>query len=359
MKYQEILKPIYKIIIGLFFIIFLFNINIKSSKANDMDFSMETPETESIKPLTDTDNKTQSSNDFSMETTDTEISSSKEKNNQKSIDYRHDITLLKINDINETYNRSIHSFNTFFILDVLGPVYLVYKQNSLLERAFLNFATNLNEPRYALNHLLQGNFHDFAGSMSRFILNTTFGLFGIFDVAKTGGVEVRRTSMADTMAVWGIPSGDYVVIPFLGPYTVRNTVGYVIDIFVDPLDFVMTKIFDVNWVSWFIISSGITGVRVFIDISYLNVMLTDIEKNSIDPASTMKNYYLQNQYHRIINLKKRIDKYSLSNREKRLQENQEGYKELSITGNLQDNVKEQTIQNPATITNDFSMEVIE
>ena len=321
---------------------------------------METPETESIKPLTDTDNKTQSSNDFSMETTDTEVSSSKEKNNQKSIDYRHDITLLKINDINETYNRAIHSFNSFFILDVLGPVYLVYKQNSLLKRAFLNFATNLNEPRYALNHLLQGNFHDFAGSMSRFILNTTFGLFGIFDVAKTGGVEVRRTSMADTMAVWGIPPGDYIVIPFLGPYTVRNAVGYVIDIFVDPLDFAMTQIFDVNWLSWFIISSGITGVRVvFIDISYLNVMLTDIEKNSIGPASTMKNYYLQNQYHRIVNLKKRIDKYSLSNREKRLQENQEGYKELSITGNLQDNVKEQTIQNPATITNDFSMEVME
>ena len=61
----------------------------------------------------------------------------------------------------------------------------------------------------------------------------------------------------------------------------------------------------------------------------------------------------------IRDVKKRIDKYSLSNREKRLQENQEGYKELSITGNLQDNVKEQTIQNPATITNDFSMEVIE
>ena len=101
-----------------------------------------------------------------------------------------------------------------------------------------NFFSNLNEITVIINDLLQGKFQQAAHDAGRFGLNTTVGVFGIFDVAGHAGHKKNNEDFGQTLGAWGFEPGAYVVLPLFGPRTVRDSFGLVGDMFTDPVMYV-------------------------------------------------------------------------------------------------------------------------
>lgn len=138
----------------------------------------------------------------------------------------------------EAQNRKIHAVNRKIDQVVLRPVSGTYG-SALPEPVRIgvgNFASNLSIPGTVVNDLLQFNIEDALHNTLRFLVNSTVGLGGLFDPALQGGVEPRDSDFGETMHVWGIGEGAYVELPLLGPSTVRDTFGGVVDFFLDPIN---------------------------------------------------------------------------------------------------------------------------
>jgi phospholipid-binding lipoprotein MlaA len=101
-------------------------------------------------------------------------------------------------------------------------------------RALYRFFENLETPALLLSDVLQLAPLDATKTTTRFVINTTVGVAGLFDPASAIGIETHHTDFGETLAVWGIPSGTYVVIPLLGPSTARDTFGEIIDAVLHP-----------------------------------------------------------------------------------------------------------------------------
>lgn len=132
-----------------------------------------------------------------------------------------------VNDPWEGYNRKVHAFNMGVDEYFLRPVAKGYQKITPdpIERGIGNFFRNLAYPVTGLNQLLQGKFTEFGESTERFIANTIFGLLGFVDIATMGGVPQHDEDFGQTMASWGWDNSRYLVMPFLGPYTVRDLTG--------------------------------------------------------------------------------------------------------------------------------------
>ncbi len=131
----------------------------------------------------------------------------------------------------ESTNRKIFAFNRFFDRTLLRPVASGYAKlmPDAAERSVANAVANVYEVNRFINSLLQGRPDAAAVSTGRFMVNTTVGVFGLFDVATRMGIEVQRADFGQTLMVWGFGSGPYVILPFFGPRTVRSATGYVVD----------------------------------------------------------------------------------------------------------------------------------
>jgi len=121
-------------------------------------------------------------------------------------------------------NEKTHAFNEFFDRNLLKPVAKGYNYITPepLNKGITNFFSNLGEPVVMVNDLLQGKGKDAAVDLGRFGINTTLGLLGFFDVATRMSLHKNNEDFGQTLGKWGVPSGPYVVIPFLGPSTVRD-----------------------------------------------------------------------------------------------------------------------------------------
>jgi phospholipid-binding lipoprotein MlaA len=128
-------------------------------------------------------------------------------------------------------NRSVYAFNNTADKVVLKPAAKVY--DTLLpgaaQRSVGHFFNNLGEPLNVLNNLLQGKVDDALSSTYRFAVNSTIGVFGLFDVAKSYQVDRKREDFGQTLAAWGVKPGPYLVLPFLGPSNLRDGFGFAID----------------------------------------------------------------------------------------------------------------------------------
>ena len=133
----------------------------------------------------------------------------------------------------EPVNRAVFQFNETVDNAVLKPVAKGYKSvlPSPIRTGVANFFSNLRDPWIALNQILQGKVEEGATDFMRFVTNTTFGLAGIFDVASEGGMEKHDEDFGQTLGVWGLDAGPYLVLPLLGPSSVRDGVGEVADSF--------------------------------------------------------------------------------------------------------------------------------
>jgi phospholipid-binding lipoprotein MlaA len=110
-----------------------------------------------------------------------------------------------------------------------------YVTPDIAEKGVSNFFNNLRDVRNLINNLLQLKFEGAGQSFARLTFNSTFGLFGLIDVATPMGIERKPEDFGQTLGYWGIPSGPYLVLPLFGPSNPRDGVGLVADMTVDPV----------------------------------------------------------------------------------------------------------------------------
>lgn len=139
----------------------------------------------------------------------------------------------------EGANRKIHSVNAALDAVFMKPAARVARATTpgFVREGVGNFFRNLGEVPSGANKLLQGRPRAFARGALRFLINSTMGVFGIFDVASRMGLKREHEDFGQTLALWGAPPGPYVVLPFFGPSTVRDSFGRVTDIVFSPLGF--------------------------------------------------------------------------------------------------------------------------
>jgi phospholipid-binding lipoprotein MlaA len=137
------------------------------------------------------------------------------------------------NDPFESVNRQIFAFNEGLDEHVLKPVAKGYRlvTPDPLQRGVSNFIANIYEFNSILNSILQGRAADTLHTTARFFVNTTVGLGGFFDVASSMGVDRRPADFGQTLAAWGVGEGPFLMLPLLGPKTLRSGAGAVVDIY--------------------------------------------------------------------------------------------------------------------------------
>ena len=135
-------------------------------------------------------------------------------------------------------NRKVYELN-FEILDpaLIKPIATLYDRLTPrpVRVGINNFFSNLDEIPNAVNSILQGKIGQAANDTGRFIVNSVFGLGGVFDVATDAGMQPSQgEDFGQTLAVWGVSEGPYLMLPFLGPSTLRDAPSNVLDSFLDP-----------------------------------------------------------------------------------------------------------------------------
>ncbi|MBS4772472.1 MAG: VacJ family lipoprotein [Proteobacteria bacterium] len=193
----------------------------------------------------------------------------------------------------EGYNRAMFSFNYQVDKYVIKPVAEGYRAvtTPFIRERISSVIDNLKEPVSAGNYLLQADPEASVKSLSRFVINSTLGLVGMFDVAEGWGLPKDKTTFNETFAKWCIPQGPFIVLPLLGPSTPRAATGMALDFVFDPVYWATYQDANVHdKASWgYAIAQGITVREAALDI------LDDLERNSVDFYATMRSAYLQNQ----------------------------------------------------------------
>lgn len=139
---------------------------------------------------------------------------------------------LRSNDPLEPFNRAVFTFNDTVYIWVLNPVATQYSKvvPADIRGCVANFFNNLGEPIRSVNCLLQGRFRDSGRAVGRFFINSVFGVFGLADPASNEfQLAPVRASLGETLSVWGVGDGFYLVVPFMGPSTLRDFSGNVVD----------------------------------------------------------------------------------------------------------------------------------
>ena len=138
----------------------------------------------------------------------------------------------------EKYNRKVYAFNDALDQAVIRPVAVGYRKvtNPPVRRSIGDFFTNIHMPITVANDLLQARPKQALQSTGRFLVNLTLGIGGIFDPASSLGLPLENNDFGVTLARWGVPEGDYLMLPFVGPTTVRDVWQLPVDsYFFDPL----------------------------------------------------------------------------------------------------------------------------
>jgi phospholipid-binding lipoprotein MlaA len=189
---------------------------------------------------------------------------------------------LPIDDPNEQFNRGVLHLNQV-VLD--PPATVVKSVPGIIRDRFQYLDANLKEPRVLANNILQGRLQAAGITIARTIINTTFGIGGLFDVAATAGNLPQQTGdFGQTMFVWGVPAGSYVVTPYFGPSTQRDSVGGVVDSVGDPVGWVLGGII-IGW-PWSI-GTGALGA-----VAHLG-QWKQAESSSVDFYSFLRSSYYQ------------------------------------------------------------------
>ena len=136
----------------------------------------------------------------------------------------------------EKFNRATFAFNDTVDRVALKPAATAYKKvlPGFAQTGVNNFFGNLSDAWSSVNNLLQGKGEDGMTDLTRFALNSTFGIAGLLDIASEAGLQKHNEDFGQTLGVWGVPSGPYLMLPLLGPSTVRDTAALPADFAADP-----------------------------------------------------------------------------------------------------------------------------
>ena len=140
----------------------------------------------------------------------------------------------------ESVNRGIYKFNDTLDTYALRPVAKGYRfiTPDLVEKGVGNFFNNLFYPTTIVNSYLQAKFLNGTSDLARFVVNSTLGIAGLFDVASPLGLEKHNEDFGQTLGYWGVGQGVYLMLPALGPTTGRDGIGRIADSFTSPLAYV-------------------------------------------------------------------------------------------------------------------------
>lgn len=140
----------------------------------------------------------------------------------------------------EGFNRAMFSFNEQIDTYIAKPLAQAYDfiMPGFVNEGITNFFNNLDDVETLANSILQAKFHNAVVALNRVIWNTTFGLAGFIDVATYMDLRADEEDFGQTLAVWGYESSSYIVWPFLGPSTIRDSFGRVGDSYTDPVHYV-------------------------------------------------------------------------------------------------------------------------
>lgn len=191
----------------------------------------------------------------------------------------------------EPMNRKILNFNRGVDRWFLNPItdayaFIVPEPAQVCVQQFLS---NLDSPSIMMNDLLQREWKDAGTTLTRFFVNTTVGVGGLFDTAKYNGLPGHKSDFGQTLALIGVPSGAYLVVPVLGPVTVRDGTGYIVDLFFQPTTWVLGPSGQLFFNS---IHGGSAGI-VLREAQKEN--LKALEESSIDYYAALRNAFYQNR----------------------------------------------------------------
>jgi len=189
------------------------------------------------------------------------------------------------NDRWEGFNRGVYKFNDTVDRAALKPVAKGYQKITprWMRIGIGNFLGNLEYPSTVVNQFLQGKPKLGLRDAGRFLLNSTLGLAGLFDVATSVGLEANDEDLGQTLAVWGVSSGPFVNLPFFGPSTLRDAPSRMVDFFFDPITYI-----DAPW-------EAIWGERA-LDVVHSRAELLPLDgtlQRTYDPYAFIRDSWLQ------------------------------------------------------------------
>lgn len=200
-----------------------------------------------------------------------------------------------VNDPLEGFNRGMFAFNNTVDKAVLRPASIVYKAvfPTYARDRVTNFFDNLRSPVVFANSLLQGDPQNTFVTFWRFTFNSTLGVLGLWDIATELGVPARNEEdFGQTLAVWGVGNGPYLVLPLLGSSNLRDTVGIGVDAALDPTNYNVIDDRERIYLKIAEVIDTRTRYGVLIDNTY---------EEAIDPYATFRSLYLQRREAQIIN----------------------------------------------------------
>ena len=188
-------------------------------------------------------------------------------------------------DPHKEFNEASLELNLSLDENVLKPASNVYEglTNEPMRMMFSNFFSNLKEPFYLVNYTLQTDSENMSSSFARFLINSTLGIFGFFDIAELIGIPKHSTNHKDTLHKMEVPHGDYIVLPIFGPSSTRDTIAEPVSWFADPVTY---------FIGWPLAISK-TVVQMIIDRSENSAIIDSTINESENIYSTMRSMYLQ------------------------------------------------------------------
>ena len=218
-----------------------------------------------------------------------------------------EVNLIDNNDPFESSNRAVFAFNEDLDELIFKPVAKGWRKIPDFPRKNLsNLADTASAPLDIANSILQFDIESIRLTLSRFLINMTFGIGGMYDVASTdefGNIEKRNEDFGQTLATWGIKEGPYVVLPIFGPSNIRDAVGRGMDTIFNPVTFA----FRMNNLGFEArlpqpVVSGVSTREKYMD------YIDEIKNSSLDFYATMRSLYRQKRVKDIGNGKKKIQK---------------------------------------------------
>jgi phospholipid-binding lipoprotein MlaA len=197
------------------------------------------------------------------------------------------------NDPLEPLNRYIFDVNLAIDEIVLTPISTMYVEGvpEPYQNGIRNFLQNLAMPVTILNSALQGDGENFVDASVSFFINTTAGLGGIFDIPGNFDKEPRKEDFGQTLGVWGVDEGPYLVLPLIGPSGVRDGVGLGVDIATDPVSYVFSP-------GFVYLIGGVTAVQFKAD---SRDEYDNLKRTSVDFYATLRSVYRQIRQNQISN----------------------------------------------------------
>lgn len=191
----------------------------------------------------------------------------------------------------EGWNRNVQGFNDKLDDYVMKPVAKGYQwiTPSFVDRGVTNFFSNIDDINVVLNDLLQAKFGQSGSDTGRLLVNSTLGIGGFVDVASMLDIPKHNEDLDQTLGSWGVPSGPYVVVPFIGPSTPRGIVGAAGDTAANPI----------NWISPAAIPYGVGAIKT-VDMRADLLSATKIaDEASVDRYEFIRNAYFQQRNYQV------------------------------------------------------------